>query len=136
MVSYAHDSWTQDQNFNFPGLLPSPPFQEFLLNRVKNLVVRLTNILSPATLTHATFGFSMDKTPAFIDARQCPAARQYANRLRSHQENSIPTINIAGQGSIGTQQQIDANPFYTYRDDFSHQLAITDSRPNYSSTTF
>ena len=122
MVRYAHDSWTQDQNFNFPGPTAFPTVPGVFIKPGQNLVLRLTNILSPTTLNQSTFGFSMNRlqhllTPASVR----PEGLNIPTVFGANGENTIPTINIAGYGSIGTQQQINANPVYTYRDDFSHQ---------------
>lgn len=124
MVRYAHDSWNQNQSILRPSAAAFPTIPGVFLKPGQDLVLELTNIISAATLNQFTFGYSRNGITNFpTSAGQRPAGLSIPSIFNANPANVIPTINISGFGSLGTNAATNnTNNVFEYRDDFSHQL--------------
>jgi hypothetical protein len=118
---YAQDSWYQDQDIKRPGNSPLPTFPNLFGKPGKNLTAKLTTIASPAAVNLFTFGYSYNAISNRILGGQRPAGLKIPEVFPSNAYNRIPNITVAngfaglGPGSV----QVNSNPIYTFKDDFS-----------------
>jgi Carboxypeptidase regulatory-like domain len=124
MVRYAQDSWAQNQDLNKPGPTAFPTVPGFFSKPGKNLVLQLTNMITPTTLNQFTFGFSINRINHIpTDAATRPSGLTIPTVFGSNVTNVIPEVDLGqGFGNIGVNALVNVNPVFTYRDDLTHQM--------------
>lgn len=121
---YVQDTWDQDQAIKKPAAQSFPTLGNFFSKPGKNFTTHLTTLVSPTTLNEVTFGASLNRIVNAVH----PEARRFSGLnipevFPQNFNNVIPNISLAnGFSSIGVTDQLNnANPVYTWRDDFSFQ---------------
>ncbi|MGI8991218.1 MAG: carboxypeptidase regulatory-like domain-containing protein [Bryobacteraceae bacterium] len=118
---YAQDSWMQDQSVLRPSSTTLPTIPGLFLKPGKNLVSKLTTVISPTAINLFTFGYSENKITSTPRGGQKPAGFNVPEAFPSNQYNAVPDIVLSnGYAGIGIGSPLrNSNPLFTFKDDFS-----------------
>ncbi|MDQ2901581.1 MAG: carboxypeptidase-like regulatory domain-containing protein, partial [Acidobacteriota bacterium] len=120
-VRYAQDSWMQNQSVLRPSSTTLPTIPGLFVKPGKNLVSKLTTVISPTAINLFTFGYSENKIISTPLGGQKPAGFNIPEAFPSNQYNVIPDIALSnGYAGIGTGGPLrNSNPLFSFKDDFS-----------------
>jgi hypothetical protein len=121
---YVQDTYAQDQNIARPSSTMLPTFPDNFAKPGKNLVSKLTTVLSPTQVNLFTFGYSWNQMTNLPLGGQRPDGLTIPQAYHSNFFNLIPDISLGGgYASLGLGTlNLNENPVFTFKDDYSFQL--------------